>query len=280
MNYIKISINVANLPEYKADVLTFELGEIGFSTFETENDTLIAYAKQTDFSAESLKQMAEDNDLSSDDYSVEEVEDKDWNEEWEKNYFQPIVVDGGESKCVIHSSFHTDVPEAEYDIVINPKMSFGTGHHETTSSMLRWILSDSMQGKKVLDMGCGTAVLGILAKMRGAEYVMGVDIDEWCKENATESAAINNIDMEIKLGDASILPKENTFDVILANINRNILLADMDKYVACLNNGGNLYMSGFYTEDIPVIKEKAESLGLKYEDFKEKNNWVAVKFLK
>lgn len=280
MNYIKISINVANLPEYKADVLTFELGEIGFSTFETENDTLIAYAKQTDFSAESLKQMAEDNDLSSDDYNVEEVEDKDWNEEWEKNYFQPILVDGGESKCVIHSSFHTDVPEAEYDIVINPKMSFGTGHHETTSSMLRWILSDSMQGKKVLDMGCGTAVLGILAKMRGAEYVMGVDIDEWCKENATESAAINNIDMEIKLGDASILPKENTFDVILANINRNILLADMDKYVACLNNGGNLYMSGFYTEDIPVIIEKAESLGLKYEDFKEKNNWVAVKFLK
>jgi ribosomal protein L11 methyltransferase len=280
MNYIKISINVANMPEYKADVLTFELGEIGFSTFETENDTLIAYAKQTDFSAESLKQMAEDNDLSSDDYSVEEVEDKDWNEEWEKNYFQPIVVDGGESKCVIHSSFHTEVPEAEYDIVINPKMSFGTGHHETTSSMLRWILSDSMQGKKVLDMGCGTAVLGILAKMRGADYVMGVDIDEWCKENATESAAINNIDMEIKLGDASILPKENTFDVILANINRNILLADMDKYVACLNNGGNLYMSGFYTEDIPVIKEKAESLGLKYEDFKEKNNWVAVKFLK
>ncbi len=280
MNYIKISINVANMPEYKADVLTFELGEIGFSTFETENDTLIAYAKQTDFSAESLKQMAEDNELSSDAYSVEEVEDKDWNEEWEKNYFQPIVVDGGESKCVIHSSFHTDVPEAEYDIVINPKMSFGTGHHETTSSMLRWILSDSMQGKKVLDMGCGTAVLGILAKMRGADYVMGVDIDEWCKENATESAAINNIDMEIKLGDASILPKENTFDVILANINRNILLADMDKYVACLNNGGNLYMSGFYTEDIPVIKEKAESLGLKYEDFKEKNNWVAVKFLK
>lgn len=280
MNYIKISINVANMPEYKADVLTFELGEIGFSTFETENDTLIAYAKQTDFSAESLKQMAEDNELSSDAYSVEEVEDKDWNEEWEKNYFQPIVVDGGESKCVIHSSFHTDVPEAEYDIVINPKMSFGTGHHETTSSMLRWILSDSMQGKKVLDMGCGTAVLGILAKMRGADYVMGVDIDEWCKENATESAAINNIEMEIKLGDASILPKENTFDVILANINRNILLADMDKYVACLNNGGNLYMSGFYTEDIPVIKEKAESLGLKYEDFKEKNNWVAVKFLK
>lgn len=280
MNYIKISINIEGMPEYMADVLTYELGEIGFSTFETENNTLIAYAKETDFSEESLKQMADNQELSSELYNVEQVEDKDWNEEWEKNYFQPIVVDGGDAKCVIHSSFHTDVPEADYDIVINPKMSFGTGHHETTSSMLRWILADSMQGKNVLDMGCGTAVLGILAKMRGATYVMGVDIDEWCKENATESAELNNVEMEIKLGDASVLPAEDTFDVILANINRNILLADMDKYVTCLNKGGNLYMSGFYTEDIAVIREKAESLGLQYLDFKEKNNWVAVKFLK
>ena len=280
MNYIKISINIEGMPEYMADVLTYELGEIGFSTFETENNTLIAYAKETDFSEESLKQMADNQELSSELYNVEQVEDKDWNEEWEKNYFQPIVVDGGDAKCVIHSSFHTDVPEADYDIVINPKMSFGTGHHETTSSMLRWILADSMQGKNVLDMGCGTAVLGILAKMRGAAYVMGVDIDEWCKENATESAELNNVEMEIKLGDASVLPAEDTFDVILANINRNILLADMDKYVTCLNKGGNLYMSGFYTEDIAVIREKAESLGLQYLDFKEKNNWVAVKFLK
>lgn len=280
MNYIKLSINVADMPEYMADVLTYELGEIGFSTFETENDTLIAYTKQTDFKEESLKEVAESQSLSSDLFLVEEVEDKDWNEEWEKNYFQPIVVDGGESKCVIHSSFHTDVPKADYEIVINPKMSFGTGHHETTSSMLRWILTDSMQGKSVLDMGCGTAVLGILAKMRGADTVMGVDIDEWCKENATESVALNNVEMEIKLGDASILPTDEVFDVILANINRNILLADMDKYVNSLKKGGNLYMSGFYTEDIPVIREKAESLGLNFEDFKEKNNWVAVKFVK
>lgn len=280
MNYIKLSINVADMPEYMADVLTYELGEIGFSTFETENDTLIAYTKQTDFNEESLKEVAESQSLSSDLFLVEEVEDKDWNEEWEKNYFQPIVVDGGESKCVIHSSFHTDVPKADYDIVINPKMSFGTGHHETTSSMLRWILTDSMQGKSVLDMGCGTAVLGILAKMRGADTVLGVDIDEWCKENATESVALNNVEMEIKLGDSSILPTDEVFDVILANINRNILLADMDKYVNSLKKGGNLYMSGFYTEDIPVIREKAESLGLNFEDFKEKNNWVAVKFVK
>ena len=152
MNYIKISINIEGMPDFMADVLTYELGEIGFSTFETENNTLIAYAKETDFSDESLKQMAENQGLSSDLYVVEQVEDKDWNEEWEKNYFQPIVVDGGESRCVIHSSFHIDVPTADFDIIINPKMSFGTGHHETTSSMLRWILTDSMQGKKVLDM--------------------------------------------------------------------------------------------------------------------------------
>lgn len=274
MNYIKITIDVCDKPEYQVDVLTYELGEIGFSTFETVDDTLIAYAKETDFNEESL------NTLSIEEYNLEKVEDKDWNEEWEKNYFQPIVVDGDVSKCVIHSSFHTDVPKAEYDIIINPKMSFGTGHHETTSSMLRWILTDSMKGKTVLDMGCGTAVLGILAKLRGADRVVGVDIDEWCRDNATESALLNNVDMEIKLGDASILPKTETFNVILANINRNILLDDMDKYVRCLMKGGNLYMSGFYTEDILVIKDKAESLGLKYVDFKEKNNWVAVKFLK
>lgn len=274
MNYIKITIDVCDKPEYQVDVLTYELGEIGFSTFETVDDTLIAYAKETDFNEESL------NTLSIEEYNLEKVEDKDWNEEWEKNYFQPIVVDGDVSKCVIHSSFHTDVPKAEYDIIINPKMSFGTGHHETTSSMLRWILTDSMKGKTVLDMGCGTAVLGILAKLRGADRVVGVDIDEWCRDNATESALLNNVDMEIKLGDASILPKTETFNVILANINRNILLDDMDKYVRCLMKGGNLYMSGFFTEDILVIKDKAESLGLKYVDFKEKNNWVAVKFLK
>ena len=278
MNYIKISINVENMPEFMADVLTYELGEIGFSTFETENNTLIAYAKQTDFSEESLKQMAENQELSSDAYSVEEVEDKDWNEEWEKNYVQPIVVDGGQSKCVIHSSFHTDVPAADFDIIINPKMSFGTGHHETTSSMLRWILTDSMKGKKVLDMGCGTAVLGILAKMRGADYVMGVDIDEWCKENATESAGLNNVDMEILLGDASILPTEETFNVILANINRNILLADMESYVTTLQSGGLLVISGFLEEDIEPLTKRAKSLGLKHVEQLACQEWRAVKF--
>ena len=282
MKYFEVTFTTSPCNEIVNDIVSALAGEIGFESFVEWEEGVQAYIQQQLFDEEALKEMIANFPLpdTSITYIIKEAEDKDWNEEWEKNYFQPIVVDGGESKCVIHSSFHTDVPKADYDIVINPKMSFGTGHHETTSSMLRWILTDSMHGKSVLDMGCGTAVLGILAKMRGADTVMGVDIDEWCKENATESVALNNVEMEIKLGDASILPTDEVFDVILANINRNILLADMDKYVNSLKKGGNLYMSGFYTEDIPVIREKAESLGLNFEDFKEKNNWVAVKFVK
>ena len=202
--------------------------------------------------------------------------DKNWNEEWEKHFFQPIVIG---DKCVIHSTFHTDVPVAQYDIIIDPKMSFGTGHHATTSNMLSWILDDDMSGKRVLDMGCGTAVLGILAKKKGAASVLAIDIDEWCYDNALESASLNKVDIQVLLGDASLL-QEKQFDVILANINRNILLNDMAAYVACLPQGGCLYMSGFYTQDIPVIAECAVQLGMQQVGVKEQNNWVAVKFIK
>lgn len=274
-NYIKITIDISDKYDFEVDVLCYFLFGDGFTVSEIAEDKLCLYAKKTDVNEKSLNEHVKNEK-----YTLEEVESVDWNYEWEKNYFKPVLISGENSSCVIRSSFHTEYASATYEILINPKMSFGTGHHETTSSMINWLLTDSMQNKSVLDMGCGTAVLGILAKMRGAKDVVGVDIDEWCKENATENIKMNDVDMEILLGDASILPNVESYDVILANINRNILLADMDKYVSCLNDGGNLYMSGFYTEDIPVIREKAESLGLKYVDFKEKNNWVAVKFLK
>ena len=158
-------------------------------------------------------------------------------------------------------------------------MSFGTGHHATTANMLSWILEDDMQGKRVLDMGCGTGVLGILAKKKGAASVLAIDIDSWCYENAQESAQLNQTDIEIQLGDASLLEGKN-FDIVLANINRNILLNDMAAYVATLSAGGVLYMSGFYTEDIPAIAQCASDLGLTQVGVKEQNNWVAVKFVK
>jgi ribosomal protein L11 methyltransferase len=270
MKYLKLSINTTDMPDYQVDALVYELGEIGFESFETTADTLLAYIQQTLFDAESLNQCV------SLPYQIEEMPDKNWNEEWEKHFFQPIVIG---NECVIHSTFHTDVPSAKYDIIIDPKMSFGTGHHATTSNMIAWILDDDMADKTVLDMGCGTGVLGILAKKKGAKSVLAIDIDPWCFDNAKESAELNQTDIEVQLGDASLLAGKN-FEVILANINRNILLNDMHAYVACLPSGGVLYMSGFYTEDIPVIAACATELGLTQVGVKEQNNWVAVKFIK
>ena len=270
MKYLKLTVSTNEQPDYVVDTWVYHLGEIGFETFETTEDALCAYIPQTLFVEESLKEVLPV------DYVVEEMPDKNWNEEWEKKFFQPIVVG---NECVIHSTFHTDAPVATYDIIIDPKMSFGTGHHATTSNMLSWILEDDMTDKRVLDMGCGTAVLGILAKKKGAASVLAIDIDEWCYENAQESAQLNNTPIDVLLGDASLL-EGRSFDIVLANINRNILLADMAKYVACLSKGGVLYMSGFYTEDIPVIAACAADLGMSQVGVKEQNNWVAVKFVK
>ena len=210
-------------------------------------------------------------------YKVEEAEDKDWNEEWEKNFFQPIVI--GE-RCCIHSTFHKDTPKTEYEILINPQMAFGTGHHETTSSIISELLDADLQGKSVLDMGCGTSILAILASLRGASEVTAIDIDDWCVNNSRDNIALNNIhNIMVEHGDARLLEGRNPFDVIIANINRNILLADMNRYAACMHRGSELFMSGFYVEDIPSIQAKAESLGMKFEHYREKNNWAAVKFI-
>ena len=194
-----------------------------------------------------------------------------------KYFFKPIVIDG---KCVIHSSFHKDVPKLEYNIIIDPKMSFGTGHHETTSLMVSEILNADFAEKTVLDMGCGTSVLAVLASMRGAKKLTAVDIDDWCVENSLENLALNNIsNTEVLHGDASLLSGKS-FDIILANINRNILVNDMVTYAACLSENVLLFMSGFYTEDIPIIEKEANKYGLKLLDSKTKNNWAVVKMIK
>jgi ribosomal protein L11 methyltransferase len=159
-------------------------------------------------------------------------------------------------------------------------MAFGTGHHETTSSIICELLDADLKDKSVLDMGCGTSILAILASMRGANPVTAIDIDDWCVNNSRDNIALNNIhNIKVELGDASLLEGREAFDVIIANINRNILLADMDRYAACMHKGSELYMSGFYVEDIPFIREKAESLGMTFVHHREKNNWAAVKFV-
>lgn len=271
ISYVKVSIDVSDLLPYESDSLAYWLAEAGFEAFEERDRFMDAYVKKTVFDPESLKALLENKA-----YSVEELEDKDWNEEWEKNYFNPIVVAG---RCVIHSSFHNDLPVAEYDILIDPKMSFGTGHHQTTRCMMEYLLEDGFAGKSVMDMGCGTGVLGILAYMRGASEVSGIDVDPHCIRNAEENIRLNNAEMTVLQGDAMSLSGKS-FDVILANINRNILLADMDKYASALRPGGSLIMSGFYSADLSAIRQKAEDCGLFFVSDKKENDWTAAKFAK
>ena len=212
-----------------------------------------------------------------DTYNSLEERFENWNEEWEKNFFQPIVIG---DRCCIHSTFHKDTPKTEYEILIDPQMAFGTGHHETTSSIISELLEADLKGKSVLDMGCGTSILAILASMRGANPVTAIDIDDWCVNNSKDNIALNHIhNITVELGDANLLKGRKAFDVIIANINRNILLADLPHYAACMHPGSEIFMSGFYIQDIPFIREKAESLGMEFVHHREKNNWAAVKFI-
>jgi len=278
MNYIEVKIQITPCSEVSTDLLSAFLGEIGFDSFVSFEEGLFAYIPSSLFDEDRMKRsfalVPVDCAI---DYSVIEIPDRNWNEEWEKNYFTPIVIG---NECVVHSSFHTDIPEVKYDILIDPKMSFGTGHHETTSTMMEMMLKTSFENKVVLDMGCGTAILSILASMRGAKSVTGVDIDEWAYENALENIQLNHIsNIDILLGGSEQIAGKK-YDIILANINRNVLLKNMKIYSACMNENSELYMSGFYKEDIPVISEEANRCGLVLETYTEKNRWVGTKFVK
>lgn len=278
MKYLEFTFRTQPCTETANDVLCAVLGEVGFESFVEQPDGLAAYIQKDLYDEDAVRQAVADFPLpdTTVTYSYVEAEDKDWNEEWEKNFFQPIVIG---DRCVVHSTFHHDVPQVPYDIVINPQMAFGTGHHETTSLIIGELLDSDLQGKTVLDMGCGTSILAILARMRGAAHCTAVDIDDWCVRNSLENITLNHLDnIDVYQGDASSLADKGPFDVVIANINRNILLADMKHYTARMNPGATLLMSGFYTDDIAAIRSEAESLGLTFVEYREKNRWAAVKF--
>ncbi len=256
-----------------------QLGELGYESFVETDDGFEAYIPQSAYVAEALESLEPMIEGIGYTYVAEEVPDRDWNEEWEKNYFQPIIID---DKCLVRSTFHSVEGSYPYEIIINPKMSFGTGHHATTCLMMRGLLAKNLSGKCVLDMGCGTGILGILACKRGAAVVEGIDIDQWCLENATENAALNDAQsMKIDVGDARLLEKRTArYDLILANINRNILLSDMEAYATALRDGGELMMSGFYTADAPLITEKALQIGLEPTEQREQDDWMELTFFK
>ena len=279
MKYLEFAFHTTPCTEVVNDVLSAVLGEVGFESFVEQADGIAAYIQKDLYSENALKEALAYFPLPDTqvEYTYQEAEDKDWNEEWEKNFFQPIIIG---DRCVIHSTFHHDIPQAEYDIVINPQMAFGTGHHETTSLIIGELLDNNLQGKSLLDMGCGTSILAILARMRGAVPCTAIDIDEWCVRNSLENIELNGVDrISVFQGDASLLKDQEPFDVIIANINRNILLNDMKRYVSCMHPGSELYMSGFYVDDIPVIQAEAEHNGLRFVHHKEKNRWAAVKFV-
>jgi len=278
MNYIGCSFTyISGSLEVQTaiEILVAELGLLGFESFTENEDGVVAYIQEEDWNADLLTDV---QILQSDEvvfsYEVKEIEQVNWNEEWEKN-FEPIVV---ENEVSIRAPFHED-PKLTYDIVIEPKMSFGTGHHETTYLMIRHLMGLDLSGKKVLDMGSGTGILAIFAEMKGATEIDAIDIDPWCYENSVENVERNDCkNIKVYEGDATMLGS-TTYDVIIANINRNILLNDMSVYVKCLRANGELYLSGFYAQDIPFIKEEAEKNGLVFKKQFERNNWVALKFV-
>ena len=281
MKYIEVTITLSTVDPYR-DLLVDALGNEGpYDSFVELPDGLKAYVPADQFDEEWLKSRIDNLhqfSMFNAQFSIQEMPDKNWNEEWEKQHHAVLVEADNGKKIWVRAPFHEHRTDADYEIEIEPKMSFGTAHHATTYMMLSYLAELPLKGLRVLDMGCGTAVLGILAKMRGADYVEGIDIDEWAYNNAIENVQRNGVEMTIRIGDASLLDKrEDKFDLVIANINRNILLNDMAAYAAVLNPGGTLLLSGFYESDIPALQQHAATLGLQLQQTKSRQSWAALR---
>lgn len=274
-DYYALRLDVEPCSADATDLLAYLLGEAGYESFVPDDKGLTAYVPAALYSDEAVRAALEefcfDATVTA---SAELVEGRDWNAEWERNYFRPIVV--GE-RCVVHSSFHTDVPKAEYDIVIDPKMAFGTGHHATTSLILTRLLDMDLQGRSFIDVGTGTGILAILAAMRGAVPVAGIEIDRFAWENACDNVRLNgHPEIAVLCGDASLLQALAPADVVVANINRNVILGDIRAYAAAMRPGATLLLSGFYEADCAMVEEAAAAAGLTAAGRTVRDNWACV----
>lgn len=278
MKYLEVTFTTHPCNETVNDVVSALAGEIGFESFVECEGGIQAYIQQTLFDEEALKEMVVNFPLPDTriEYTIKEAEDKNWNEEWEKNFFQPIVIG---DRCCIHSTFHKDTPKTEYEILIDPQMAFGTGHHETTSMMIGRLLNNNLEGLSLLDMGTGTGILAILAAMRGAEKVVGVEIDPAAYENAVDNIKLNDTpEVELRLGGAETVTETGAFDFVMANINRNIILDDIAVYARAMKPKGRMFLSGFYVDDIDMIVNAARALGLCLTSVIANKNWANICF--
>ena len=276
MNYKELIFSLFGSEDYHRDLLVNALSEVGFDTFEETTEGFKAYIPEADFDSNSFSQaLGPYKAMFSFTFEENSIPYKNWNAEWESN-FEPLAIG---DQCYVRATFHESRPEFKYEIVIDPKMAFGTGHHQTTSMMMQWMLDEEFTDKSVLDMGCGTGILAILASKLGADDIVAIDYDPVCFESTLENSAINKADnIEALCGSKEVIPSRK-FDVILANINRNILLDQMDRYAEVLQGGGKIFFSGFYEGvDLDMITEKASALNLTYQGHKTDKNWVAAKF--
>ncbi|MFA6806945.1 MAG: 50S ribosomal protein L11 methyltransferase [Bacteroidales bacterium] len=277
MKYIEIEFSLKPLEMY-SEILQSDLCDIGFESFQDTNEGFLAYCQEGLFNQMKLNALIErfivlnpDVDMST---KTKEIEQQDWNAEWEKSYPAVLI----NNYCYVHANFHQPLEEVEYNIEISPKMSFGTAHHPTTFQIIELLENENLVGKDLMDMGSGTGVLAILAKMKGAAYVEAIDNDEWAFKNALENVEANKFDVRVRYGDSGLLDRD--YDVFIANINRNILLQDLKKYSQHIKSGGVLFLSGFYIEDISILMDEALKYGFSLDNQISKENWAALRLIK
>ena len=286
MYYIKLSISLSLNQKWEeedfwiADIFKDSLISLGFDSFVDNEKGFEAYCSQEKYSLDKVKDCAEENlgfvqglEIS---YLEEKIEQKDWNAEWEKDYSSVCFSDF----CVVRPEFNPKQEGVKYDIIINPKMSFGTAHHQTTSLIIDFISKEDIASKRVMDMGCGTGVFAILSMKMGASYAKAIDIDVWAAENAKENVKKNSVEVDVLLGDANLLDENEKFDVFFANINRNILLADMETYSKSIQEGGVLFLSGFYLQDVEILETECKLYGFELTNVETKDNWAAMRLVK
>lgn len=275
MKYVEVEFTF-DPTELDGEIVLAEISELAFESFTEETGKIIAYAQEEDFDINSLKdnQWLSQNAIT---YKINEISDVNWNEEWEKN-FTPIEVS---DKCIVRATFHKLEKQYEYDLLIDPKMSFGTGHHATTYLVLKNMFNFNFEDVQVLDMGTGTGVLAVLAVKLGAEHALAIDNNEWAFDNAEDNIKLNSCEgkITVQIGESELI-ENKTFDYILANINRNVILSDLPLYEKSLNKGGVILISGIMTHDVEHVLKKAKELGLILETLEEKDNWNLFVFKK